>query len=169
MESTFFLLGFMGCGKSYWSQKLATQLDFQFIDLDAYIEEAEGQTIATIFAEQGEATFRKIEKQHLQTVPLGESRAIVALGGGTPCFFDNMAYANEVGTTIYLQTPTDILVDRLWQNSQNRPLLQGKSKEALQLFIEQKVAERQRYYEQATYIVDVNEQTEQQLLAIIKG
>ncbi len=169
MKPTFFLLGFMGCGKSYWSQKLAHQLDLQAIDLDTYIEEVEGRTIATIFAEQGEAIFREIEKQHLRLLPVGESRTIIALGGGTPCFFDNMAYANEIGTTIYLRTSTDILVDRLWHNSENRPLLQGKSKAALRLFIEQKVAERQQYYEQATYIMDVNEETEQQLLAIMKG
>ena len=120
--SIIFLTGFMGSGKTYWGRKLADAIDRPFYDLDQLIESRQQQSVAAVFSEAGEATFRELERETLhQTTALPP--AIVATGGGTPCFFDNMTWMNEVGLTIFLDTPAAILADRLKHERAFRPLL----------------------------------------------
>ena len=108
----FFLIGFMGSGKTYVGKRLANELDIPFYDLDEYIEEKEGKKISEIFNEKGEEYFRQVERMCLRDFGIiGD--AVIACGGGTPCFFDNMEWINKTGTSIYLQTPVKIIVDRL--------------------------------------------------------
>ena len=80
----------MGCGKSSVGKKLAKKMGFDFLDLDDYIEEKEKRTISEIFEKEGEAGFRGLEKKYLQEVSALKDK-IVSTGGGTPCFYDNMA------------------------------------------------------------------------------
>ena len=143
----------MGCGKSYLGKLLAKRLQYDFIDMDAYLEAKEGKTISQIFREDGEGAFRKLERDYL-TASGDFEKTVIATGGGCPCFYDNMEWMDVSGQTIYLKTPTAILVERLQKETAHRPLLAGKSKEELAEFIDTKLAERAAYYEQAQIIFE---------------
>ena len=78
-----------------------------------------------------------------------QDHKIIALGGGTPCFFDNMDWINEHGVSIYLKTATEVLVQRLKNEKAKRPLIQQLSETALPDFIENNVANRSHFYEQS--------------------
>lgn len=151
MDAHIFLIGFMGCGKSYLGERLATQLERPFIDLDRLIEIAEGKTIADIFAALGESGFRELEQKHLHSLG-NQPPTIVATGGGTPCFFDNMDWMNTHGTTVFLETPVETLYERLRHERSNRPLLAEFDDAGLRHFIEQKLREREQWYRQAKVV-----------------
>lgn len=150
----FFLTGFMGCGKSFWGQKMAAHHQLPFIDLDQFIENKTLRSIAELFAAEGEEAFRHIEAECLRAIIDTEPRCMVATGGGTPCYYDNMQCMNEQGVTIYLKASTDYLVNNLRNDTAHRPLLTTYSAEQMSYFIQQKVGEREQYYLQAQHIVE---------------
>ncbi|MFI5450898.1 shikimate kinase [Pedobacter sp. UC225_61] len=162
-----FLIGFMGCGKSTKAKQLANRLNCSVIDLDAEIVAKEGKSIADYFAENGEAAFRELESQTLKTFPYPET-CVIATGGGLPCFFDNMAWMNEHGKTVYLHMTPPQLVSRL-HNREKRPLLKGMDDEQLLSFIEMKLAERDHFYNQAQIIVNAFDLDVEVLEKQIKG
>ena len=84
-----FLIGYMGAGKTTMGKSLAQVMGLRFIDLDNFIEARHSKTIKEIFAEVGEEGFRQIERNMLHEVAETED-TVIAVGGGTPCFFDNM-------------------------------------------------------------------------------
>ncbi|MCX2586370.1 MULTISPECIES: shikimate kinase [unclassified Pedobacter] len=147
-----FLIGYMGCGKSTKAKQLAQRLGCPVIDLDTEIVKKSGKTIAEFFAEFGESGFRDYESDMLKTFPYPET-CVVATGGGLPCFFDNMDWMNENGTTVYLQMEPAQLVSRL-QNRQKRPLIKDLDDEQLLAFIQLKLAERNPFYTQAKMIIN---------------
>lgn len=148
-----FFTGFMGCGKTTWSRKLATHLGYEFIDLDHVLEEQAGMTIAEYFSSFGEEAFRRLESDVLkQTVY--PSNTVVSTGGGLPCFFDNMDWMNTHGKTVYIQLSPKTLVDRLEKGKAKRPLLRDKHGDELLNFIASKLSEREPYYLQAQYIAN---------------
>jgi len=141
-----FLLGFMGAGKSHDGRRLAELLDLPFHDLDTQIEAAAGKSIKDIFADDGEEYFRQLEKQVLlATADL--SPAIIATGGGAPCFHDNMDWMNENGITVFLDPPLSVLVKRLEAGRAHRPLLHKA--EELASFVSAKLSARRSFYEKA--------------------
>lgn len=151
-----FLIGMMGVGKSHWSQKWANKLKTGHYDLDNLIEISEEATIAEIFAEKGEAYFRKKEAEMLRW--FGEKKSFVlATGGGAACFEDNMRWMNNCGVTIWLDEPIDILVGRLKLQKDHRPLLRELSNEELRSFLENKLEERKAFYGQAQYHLHAGE------------
>lgn len=140
----------MGSGKSHLGWKLANHLGVQFVDMDNYIEERNCKTIPQIFAEDGEAEFRKKERKALEE--LSEfTDIVIATGGGAPCFFDNVDLMNESGKTIYLNINPTILADRLLKSKTERPLIKGKSREELVKFIDETLKRRNEFYSQAKY------------------
>jgi len=141
----FFLLGYMGSGKTTVGKRLAKSLSLDFIDLDAYIQAKYRRTIPQLFEEKGEEGFRQAERQALQEVAEFED-VVISTGGGAPCFFDNMELMNKAGTTIYLQAEPQELADRLSASKTVRPLIAGKSREELVPFIRDHLACRERYY-----------------------
>jgi len=151
-----FLLGFMGSGKSHVGKRLAELLNWQFIDLDDYLEAQEGRSINEIFGQHGEDHFRQLEQQYLRAMR-DFPEVIVATGGGTPCFFDNLEWMNRHGLTIYLKTPPQILAERLQYGTEQRPLLRGKTFWELKDFIAKKLDERGRFYEGAAVVYEVSE------------
>lgn len=153
LKRNIYLLGFMGSGKSYWGRLLAKALDWSFFDLDAVIEETEKCTIKEIFASKGEAYFRTLEGKCLRNISKTTTPSIIALGGGTPCFGENMSWIQRHGISIFLNPPIHILVERLKKESEHRPLLAGKDEDALQQFIEEKLNDRLCFYKQANYII----------------
>ncbi len=143
----------MGSGKSHTGRRLAAALGYAFYDLDDWIVKQAQRTISQIFEQDGEVGFRKMEQAALHEMRIFE-QVVVACGGGTPCFFDNMNWMNQHGTTIFLQTPVPILLKRLQKGKHQRPLLKDKTDEALLEFIQQKLKERLPYYEKAAIIYE---------------
>ncbi len=146
-----FLLGFMGSGKSFSGRRLAERYNLPYVDLDKYIEEKEGRTISEIFDNEGESYFRKVERKCLHEMEKIE-KGIISTGGGTPCFFDNMAWMKAHGLTVFLETPAQLLAKRLQAEMEHRPLLKGFSKKELVEFIEKKLEERNPFYHQTHMI-----------------
>lgn len=148
-----FLVGFMGCGKTTLGKKLANRLGIEFIDLDHVFEAKEGMTIAEYFTTHNEAKFREEESNLLKTTAY-PANAIISTGGGLPCFFDNMDWMNQHGRTFYVKLTPKTLADRLENSKATRPVLQGKKGDDLVAFITEKLAEREVYYNQASFIVN---------------
>ncbi|HLW14681.1 MAG TPA: shikimate kinase [Flavobacteriaceae bacterium] len=148
----YFLIGYMGSGKSSLGRLLAEELNIPFYDLDTYIERQENLTIAQIFKTKGEIYFRKIEHEKLKELLAERKAMVIALGGGTPCYAGNMELLLENGKSIYLQYPLEVLVDRLWIAKEQRPLIaQLETKELLEDFIRKHLFERAPYYMQANH------------------
>jgi shikimate kinase len=140
-----FIVGYMGSGKTTVGRRLARSLSLQFIDLDAFIEGKYRKTVSQLFEERGEEGFRELERQTLREVAEFEN-VVISTGGGTPCFFDNMALMNRAGITVYLQTEPEELAHRLISSRTVRPLIAGKSKEELVSFVTEHLAQRESYY-----------------------
>ncbi|MER2997221.1 shikimate kinase [Pontibacter populi] len=163
-----FLLGMMGSGKTTLGKELAEKLGYTFLDLDAVIEQKENRTIAEIFAAEGQERFRALERETLQTIVTNYKQAIVATGGGTPCFFDNMALMNTSGETVFLDVSVKDIAQRLSQSDlSTRPLLAGKTQSELISFLGKTLSERRRFYEQARHIVASPPYTINALLALL--
>lgn len=173
IQQTVFLIGFMGSGKTFWSNRLAEKTGAPCFDLDDMIEANEKKSVLKVFTESGEKAFRTIEKDTLHAC-LSLGPAIVATGGGTPCFFDNMDWMNQVGQTIYLKTPASVLAERLKFERTLRPLLANVDEQALEAHIEKLLLQREGFYIQASIILDQsleNEPVFEEMLlnAIISG
>ncbi|MDL2213593.1 shikimate kinase [Bacteroides sp. OttesenSCG-928-D19] len=146
----FFLIGYMGAGKTTLGKAFAKRMNLSFVDLDWYIEERFRKTVSELFAQKGEEGFRQLEKKMLHEVSEFEN-IVISTGGGTPCFFDNMEYMNNRGTTIFLDVSTEVLFRRLTISRQSRPIVRDKSDEELKLFIQQSLHNRLPSYLQARY------------------
>lgn len=166
---TFFLTGFMGSGKTHWGKRWAQAHHFTFIDLDEAIENEEGKLIADIFEQKGEKYFRKIEAAVLRSYAK-LTNTIIACGGGTPCFHNNMEWMNEHGITIYLKTTPPEILKRVLLEQDKRPLLKEMNPAELLFFIEQKLKERAPFYDAAKQILlseNLAEQTFSGLLSTL--
>lgn len=159
-----FLIGFMGSGKTTTGKKMAVFLNYEFIDLDKKIENAQGITIAQYFEKYGEQSFRELERDTLQSSQFPE-KSIIACGGATPCFFDNMEWMNKAGITVYLYLPPKILAQRL-NNSQKdkRPMIRHIHDDEMLHFIAEKLQVREVFYKQAKYTVNSLKLTAEQLI-----
>ena len=148
-----FLIGYMGAGKTTLGKDLATLMGLSFIDLDYYIEERYCRTVSRIFAEKGEYGFRDVEKRMLHEVAMFED-VLISTGGGTPCFFDNMAFMNEAGTTVYLKVSVKELTARLEISRTTRPVLKNRSGDELMAFVAESLEKREPFYMQASVMFD---------------
>lgn len=138
----------MGCGKTTLGRTVAAITRKQFIDLDQYIEGRFHASVSQLFADRGEDGFRDIERRMLHEVAEFED-VIVACGGGTPCFFDNMDYMNSRGLTVHMTASPDCLHSRLMRGRAKRPLIAGKSDEELRAFITEALDKRMPFYSKA--------------------
>ena len=145
-----FLIGYMGAGKTTLGKAFARAMGLTFIDLDWYIEERFHKTIRELFTERGEDAFRDLERRMLHEAGEFED-VVISVGGGTPCFFDNMDYMNSVGETVFLDVDIRVLFRRLKIAKQQRPLLDGKSDEELMLFIQEALQKRLPFYTRAKH------------------
>lgn len=149
------LVGYMCAGKTTVGKALAKELGRTFYDLDWYVEERFHKKVPQIFAEEGEARFRDLERRMLHEVAEFEN-IVLSCGGGTPCHFDNMDYMNSVAETYYLKATPETLIQHIAISRGERPLLKGKSPDELREFVSAQLAEREPYYEKAQHIVDIN-------------
>ena len=145
------LIGFMAAGKTTLGKALARDLGLQFVDLDHYIEGRYHCSVSQLFAERGEEAFREIERNMLHEVAEFEN-VVISTGGGTPCFFDNMEYMNQVGETVFLDVDNKVLFRRLKVAKHQRPLLANKTDEELMTFIQEALEKRLPYYTKAKYV-----------------
>lgn len=150
-----FLVGFMGSGKTTLGRAYAKAEELEFIDLDWYIEERFHKEVRQLFAEHGEKGFREIEQNMLKEVAQFEN-VIIACGGGTPCFFDNMDYMNGMGQTIFLNAHPEILFRRLSVAKKKRPLLANKNNEELKQFIRESLDKRGEFYRKAHIVFNAD-------------
>ena len=149
----FFFTGFMGCGKSFWGNALASIYQQPFIDLDKQLESQTQSSISIILQEKGIDFFRQTESHLLthciQTFP----NFILSTGGGTPCYSDNMQQMKIAGIVIYLQATPWFLFERLKNDRDHRPLLANIPEEHLLESIEKLLMEREQFYTKAHYIL----------------
>lgn len=146
--ATIFIVGYMACGKTTLGRALARKMGVDFIDLDFYIEQRYRRSVKEIFAERGEEGFREIERNMLREAGEFED-VVIACGGGTPCYFDNMEYMNSRGVTVWLRASEERTVERMLIVPGKRPLVAGKSREELLEYVGHHMAERRPYYSQA--------------------
>ena len=145
MIQKIFLIGLPGAGKTFIGKRLAAEIDFPFIDLDDEIVKSEGKSIPEIFEKSGEDYFRKLEKDQLNKVIQENNQFILAAGGGTPCFFDNMDIMNDNGVTVFINTSIEEIQERL-KDDETRPLMKNNSLEEL-------LQKRKPWYERAHHTV----------------
>lgn len=164
------LMGYMGSGKTTVGKKVAQQLGLAFLDLDAYLEQAEGQRIAQLFQDKGEVYFRKREIHYLTEILTQQDDYVLSTGGGAPCFGDNMARMNQATpNTIYLKASIETLTDRLKRQREHRPLLSTASDEELQEYIAKHLFERSFFYNQAALKIAVDGKSPMEIAAEIKA
>jgi shikimate kinase len=145
-----YLVGFMGAGKTTVGRELAGRIAAPFFDLDELIEAAEKMSIKEIFARHGEPYFRKRERDLLRSTRNLES-AIVATGGGTFTFEENVQFIQSEGLSVYLSAPYSLLRARVGERAAERPLFRDDVA-AHELF-----SQRVKYYRIADVTVEIRE------------
>ena len=157
------LIGYMGSGKSHIGELLAERIGQRFIDFDEEIEKMEKLKISSIFEKKGEIYFRKLERKLLEDMLKLEGDAVISLGGGTPCYGDNMQLIRQAEEQIsfYLKLPVEDLTSRLFTEKDKRPLISHlQKKKDLEEFIRKHLFERGFYYNQADHIINCSEKSE---------
>lgn len=145
----YFIVGYMACGKTRKGREMAQEKGLRFVDLDAYVAERERCTIPEIFAERGEAGFRKLETRYLQEICELYESFVMSTGGGAPCFNGNMEYMNAQGYTIFLNTGVDIITARLIRGKHKRPMVSGLDDRDIRDFVVKHLGERMKFYKMA--------------------
>ena len=140
-----FITGFMGSGKSHWGRVWADKHGMRFFDLDKEIEFSAGKTIQEIFSAAGEEHFREIETSCLRAFQ-NKDNFILSCGGGAACFNDNMNWMNAQGLTIFLSVPPAVLVQRIMDDTTDRPLIKEKDPAKLIAFVDELLAVREPFY-----------------------
>ncbi len=151
-----FLVGMPGVGKTYWGNEVAHELGLNFVDLDNFIAAGENASIPALFATYGEKGFREREQAQLKKLIKSLStNTIVACGGGTPCYSNNMAIIKDAGTAIYLKADIPTLLDQLSRSSEARPLLKNRGN--LGTYLASLLETRKVFYNQANHILQTKD------------
>lgn len=138
----------MASGKSSIAKALAEALQLSFVDTDTLIEAQENCSINQLFQSKGEEYFRQKETQVLQFLSTQEN-CVIAAGGGTPCFSDNIEMIRKHFFSIFLDVREAFLIQRLAKESSHRPLLQNIT--SIDDFVRISIQNRRPYYENAKY------------------
>ena len=168
MKRTIFLIGYMGSGKSRIGKELSDTISYNFYDLDKFIIANEGLTINEIFEQKKELYFREIEREYLKQLISKDENKVISLGGGTPCYSDNMDLILNTNNSdsIYLNRSIDFLVQRLYNKISSRPLISHlKDKDDLKEFISKHLFERNQFYLRAKKILNSNNSKVDQIIS----
>jgi shikimate kinase len=161
----------MGCGKSSVAKYIANFADLKHIDLDEYIVNKESRSISDIFNLSGELEFRKIERAYLIELLNSREKLILSLGGGTPCYYDNMKFIlNYTKNICFINTPNNILAIRLFKEKSKRPLLSLIDSENKMLeYVSKHLFERLPFYNKAPFKINSKEKNVSEIsIEIIK-
>mgnify|MGYP001610284418 CR=1 FL=1 len=164
-----FLIGMPGSGKSSIGKELASLMNCNLIDLDQYIVQKEKLSIPQIFKTKGEDYFRKAETSALKEIIEKTKKAIVAVGGGTPCYNNNIAVMQAGGKCIYLKVSVDTLAERLEKDSNERPLFHKLNGRKLKEKVESMLAHREKFYKKALISFDAEGKTPEVFAKELKG
>ena len=162
-----FLIGYMGSGKSTMARKLAKELKYDFIDLDDLISISLDKTIYEIFEEFGEHYFHEIEQRFLLNTE-DKEKTVIATGGGTPCFYDNMDWMNSNGITIYFRMSAGALYHRLALDENKRPRLKAETDIDLVEQIVEDLTRREHIYLRAKHVLKGETLNIAELVELIK-
>ncbi len=165
MIKNIFLLGLMGSGKSFWADRLAQSLNIPSFHLDNEIEKAEQKTISEIFAEKGEDYFRLKETEILKSFS-EKNLFFLSVGGGTPCYDNNMDWMNENGITIWLDEQLEVIEKRLRKEKIHRPLISDIEDDKLFSFLSEMLKNRNQFYAKAKHHLKDNQINEAEFLKI---
>ena len=163
------LLGYMASGKSTIGREISKKLDMKFIDLDDYISKREKSSISEIFKVKGEIYFRRIESFYLSEILNSKDRFILSLGGGTPCYSNNMELIlNSEASSIYIKASIKTLVSRLTAEKNKRPLVAELEDDKLVEFVAKHLFERGFFYEQASMTVNTEDKSAEEITTEIR-
>jgi shikimate kinase len=163
------LLGYMASGKSTIGREISKKLDMKFIDLDDYISKREKSSISEIFKVKGEIYFRRIESFYLSEILNSKDRFILSLGGGTPCYSNNMELIlNSEASSIYIKAGIKTLVSRLTAEKNKRPLVAELEDDKLLEFVAKHLFERRFFYEQASMTVNTEDKSTEEITTEIR-
>lgn len=148
----------MGSGKTAVGKRLAPFMEMGFADLDEMLAQREERSILNLFKNKGEIYFRKLENEILHELLEDPTDKVIALGGGTPCYGNNMELIKNSGAkTIYLKSNLESLVNRLFAEKESRPLIAHlDSKTELEDFIRKHLFERTYFYQQSDFSILVD-------------
>jgi shikimate kinase len=168
-KKIFYLIGFMGAGKTTLGKQIAQSLGFYFQDLDAFLETQTGRSVHQIFVEEGEAAFRTKERQALQElIRSAPTPLILACGGGAPCYENNLALMQQNGFLIYLKAEPATLMQRLLPQKEKRPLVKNIPQSQLLNYIQLMLQSRSPYYWQADFVFTVEKDSPEVLRKFIE-
>ena len=164
------LVGYMASGKSTIGKLLSESLHIPFYDLDDLIENNLNLKINEVFEQKGELFFRKLEHQLFVELLENDEDIIISTGGGTPCYFNNHELLQkEDVVSIYLKASIDTLFNRLVDEKHKRPLIAHLNKEETKEFIAKHLFDRSFYYNQATFKVNVDTKSIDEIVAEISN
>lgn len=146
------LIGYMGSGKTTIGKQLSNLLSMKFLDLDSLVEKQEQCSVKALFEKKGELYFRKKEAEILRETINQDEHIVLSLGGGTPCYSQNMEFLNSQKhvLTVYLQTDIKTLAQRLQSEKDQRPLIAHlDTLDAITEFIAKHLFERKMFYQTA--------------------
>ena len=163
------LIGYMASGKSFLGHQLAEALDVRFVDLDRILEDKFLQEpIASFIQSKGELAFRKLERQAMAEIRESDDDLVIATGGGTPCYYDNMLQLNKLTTTIYLNASIKTIARRLIEGREERPLVSHLGDDEVMEFVAKHIFERRAFYSQAKYVLNEEHHSVDHLLKLLK-
>ncbi len=157
----------MGSGKSSVGSKLAEILKCEFLDLDAFIEGKEAMSVRELFKLKGEIYFRRAETTYLQEIIDQKEAKIISLGGGTPCYGNNMQRILTApnAKSVYLKASIPTLTKRLFDERENRPLIAHLDTEELLVeFIGKHLFERSPFYSQSEVTISTDGKTKEEIV-----
>jgi shikimate kinase len=159
----------MASGKSTIGREISKKLDMKFIDLDDYISKREKTSISEIFKVKGEIYFRRIENLYLSEILNSKDNFILSLGGGTPCYSNNMELIlNSEASSIYIKAGIKTLVSRLTAEKNKRPLVAELENDKLIEFVAKHLFERRFFYEQASITVNTEDKSIEEITTEIR-
>ncbi|MDD3806929.1 MAG: shikimate kinase [Candidatus Marinimicrobia bacterium] len=157
---TLFLVGMMGTGKTVVGKALASALNYDFIDLDVYLEKKTKRTISEIFQTNGEEVFRNMERDIKKDPFFIASNQVIATGGGFPLDAENLVWMKQKGIVIWLIAKPETIYQRI-KHSNNRPLLP----QPLNLsHIQELIAKRTFVYKQANYYIQTDNKSVKEIV-----
>jgi len=163
------LLGYMGSGKSTIGKKVSELINAPLIDLDDYIVAQEEMSIASIFEIKGEIYFRLQESKYLKQLLDRKDDLVLALGGGTPCYSNNMELIKNTSESFYLKASIQTLCRRLIKEKEQRPLIASFNDTQLTEFIAKHLFERRSFYQQSKYIITIDDKTIEEIAIAISS
>lgn len=148
------LIGFMGTGKTSVGRLVAEMLHFDFVDTDEQIQAKTGRTIPDIFATDGEAAFRALEREVVLELSK-HKRVVISTGGGLPTNPENLAQLKLHALVICLWSSPEKIWERV-RHQTHRPLLHDLDP---QKKIRELLAVREPFYKQADILINTDIRT----------